>query len=478
MKKKKDNNDASKKKVTVIEDVFDEKTKKDDDIRLEHAEDDDIRLERAEDDDIRLEHAEDDDALDRLGPDEPQDAYDEKAEENRINRLLPRNEDKIKRSFGKKVKSKAKKYGKTIVRLLIVAAIVAVISLVYINRDSLSVSHIARWISENVLHSSSPDFPVSISGSRVKLMNPMKNHVAVISDTSLMIINENGKFAVNRQHNLNNPLMKSSLRSVLTYEIGSNIFFVDNRNANHYKLETQNKILAADMNPDGYFAYATRSTDGYMSEFTVCNSSNQKIFRSQQSKYLITDISLSDDSMTVAVLMIGVENGDYVSIIKLFDLKSETPVEIRKNGVLFMRIKNMTGSVTALAQDSVWCYAADGVEIDRMDFSERLDTFSFEENGDLLLMFDSDRPDRGSHIIVVDSACVIKNEIDVEGEVADLDLYNGRIYVLFGDNLVCYDENGEYLSEWLTQGNAKKTVVCDDIIYISDNDMIYSYALK
>ena len=77
--------------------------------------------------------------------------------------------------------------------------------------------------------------------------------------------------------------------------------------------------------------------------------------------------------MTVAVLMIGVENGDYVSIIKLFDLKSETPVEIRKNGVLFMRIKNMTGSVTALAQDSVWCYAADGVEIDRMDFSERLD---------------------------------------------------------------------------------------------------------
>lgn len=421
------------------------------------------------------------DGYDHINELSDEDIFDNADGGNETDNKASKSEKKSKKRkwrLGRKIGRRIKKNAKSLIRLLIIIVIAAVISVIYINRDDLSLSNITNWINESLMQGNADEFPVNISGGHVEAMDSMKNNIAVISDTSLMVIKENGKFAVNRQHNLSNPSMICSQKTVMTYEIGSNAICINDRHANQFELEAEDKILAADMNEDGYYAYATRSSDGFMSEFHVYNDDNQNIFRSRQTKYLITDLSISDDSKTIAVLMIGVESGEYVSVIKLFDLKSDTPIEINMKDILVLGINNTEDGILALSQDSVYKLDNFGEQIDRFDFDDQLSEFNFADNSEILLIFERTQINGDNTVIILDENCQILIEIAVKEEITALDRYDDQVYILTPNTLYCYDKNGEYKNEWIMQGNAKSLTVNDGYAYVCDNGMIYSINVK
>ena len=383
--------------------------------------------------------------------------------------------EKTKKRKFRKISLKTKKITGIIIRSLIVILAVILVIVIYLNRNNLSAENISEWFNEIIFGQGSGDgYPMTISGSTVYDISPANNDIALITDTSVMICNKYGKQYVNRQHGLGNPFMVAGDNRILVYDQGGTSLHTENRNDIIFELETENKIITADMNEKGVLAYATRSNGGYMSEMHVYNANNNEIYKGYSSKYLISDISISSDSKGVAALMLGAKDGGYLSAINIYNFKSDEPIQAEFAEDLFLKLNWSQFGITAVGTDSTVAISTEGEEEGRYDYNGyHLIKYAFgKDNQTVLFLSGVDGNTNNGKIVVLDENCNVIIELDSQTDVRDIFLAKERLYVLYSSNLKCYDFDNQEIGQWDIPENAETFTINGNTAYVFAMDSI------
>lgn len=389
--------------------------------------------------------------------------YENEAQESIIpaenTEKAPKHSRKIRRAL-----IKSKKYGRLLLRLLLVLIIVAVVLIIYINRDNISAQSISDWLVGIVTgEERETNYPITANGAKIIDFDSMDKSIAVLTDTSIVSYNKYGKELISHQHKMGNPVMRLGDNTILLYEQGGQSISIETR-SDVKEYQTQYKLLSADINDKGVYAYATRSEGGYMSELHVFNNHNQEIYKGYQSKYLISDVAVSKDNKNVATLMMGAVDGGYYCGVKIYDLSNNEPLQADITETLLLDIAWCGENIIAVGTDCAIIIDSIGEELERFNYNDTLVSYCFSEDNVCLVFEDSSK---GEYIAsVLDENGQLVGEVDISSEMQAISLSDDKIYVLTSSELYCYDFFGELKNEWLTQGNSQRLAVMKGNSYV------------
>lgn len=249
---------------------------------------------------------------------------------------------------------------KAAVRLLVVAAVLVAGIAVWKNWDKLAPEAVLDWIDLKLDGADKGDgFPYAISGDTVVSMGQVKNNLALLTDTSLLFINEKGGEIARRSHAYARPILETAGSYALVAERGGGRYQLETRRetALSGKLEGRN-ILAASLQKDGKFALATdTSSQSSLSELEVFDRKGNSLFAWKSPRLLLTDIALSPDGSHLAAVGVTAEAGNMRSTLLVFDLadKSAAPVEYSGDGLMLYGVTYFAGGTAAAVGDTeVW----------------------------------------------------------------------------------------------------------------------------
>ena len=110
-------------------------------------------------------------------------------------------------------------------RLLIVAAVILVIVLIWRNWNKIAPEAILDWSEIRFGDAEiGAGFPTAVEGNNVVSMGEVGQHFAVLSDTNLMFYNTSATRVVTRPHSFSSPVMHTAGKYVLLAEIGGSRF--------------------------------------------------------------------------------------------------------------------------------------------------------------------------------------------------------------------------------------------------------------
>lgn len=214
-------------------------------------------------------------------------------------------------------------------RVILILLISVAGLLVWFNRDNLSPQNIGGWIQSKVVGMGMGDgYPAALdNGRNVAPGNffAADKNVAVVSDTSVTVLNSTAKELVRRQHSFSNPVAKVWGQRVLVYNLGGTGYQVERISKAGERRIADAEILAGAIAGNGRVALATES-QGYYSRMTVYGENGKAFYTYDFSEYYITHIALNRSGTRAAVAGVAAKNGAMVSVVYLFDFGSPKPV--------------------------------------------------------------------------------------------------------------------------------------------------------
>lgn len=242
------------------------------------------------------------------------------------------------------------------VRLLIVVAVLGAGFLLWRNWDTLAPEAVLDWVDEQLGGKKGDGYPVAITGSGVLQMEQVDGRLAVLTDTALLLYNDNGGELVRRSHGYTDPLLKTSGAYLLVMEQEGTRLRLETRRSTVLEMEAENKIITGAVGSDGSFALVTKSTQGYLSEVCVYNKKGEKLYRRRFADQMVVAAAFSPDGKHLAVAGLTAQDGAIKSTLNTFQLSSTDPEASYEGvGVMLMDVKYFAdGSLCAVGDTALW----------------------------------------------------------------------------------------------------------------------------
>lgn len=202
---------------------------------------------------------------------------------------------------------------------VIVLILVMVISAVVSGLSGISVTDISSEKAEGALiYDSLPD--------SIRNIEAFSSGTVLLTDTSVDYIDSSGRKIASNSHMYSQPVMKVGKSTVLLYDKGGTAFRIEKNSSIYNNYTVNSTITTAAVGVKGNYAYVLNEDAGYQSHLYVYSYQGKKQFEwGSASDYCLTT-ALSDNGKSIAVSMISVENGEYVSKVSLFNFKDEEAV--------------------------------------------------------------------------------------------------------------------------------------------------------
>lgn len=243
---------------------------------------------------------------------------------------------------------------------------------------------------------------------------------------------------------LSHPILHTEDEFALCYNKNALEFTVFKRDREYYTVSTENRILCAKVNANGYAFIATEK-EGYNCECVVYNRSGEAIFKwdISKSEFLDGDINYSNKAMAISVATPGEEK--LMGEILLVDITDAKVIEKKSfDSQLFYTVDfNKNGTYTALGSDALAYFNADGTAKWHYDF-----------DGDTLLKADVSNPDmmviafsqmgsgikgNSTNITVLNRLGKVTGERSFDGLLDDIAISESAIALAFGRNIYVTD---------------------------------------
>lgn len=324
---------------------------------------------------------------------------------------------------------------------------------VWLNRENLAPDRVVGWIEDQFLGMSVGEgYPTPVVGSKVIDGNVqmMEGDLAVVSDTSLVVLNGTAKEIANRQHSFGSPVLKVGGGNAMLYNLGGKGIQLESKSKSLYKATLSNNVLAGAVSAKGVYAVATESK-GYMCELAVYSNKYSKkmqddlLYQYYFSEYLITDIEMSSDGKTAAAVGVTAKNGAIQSAVYLFAFDKEEPalfVEIKDN--MLMDVEFLTnGSLAVVGDKGMAVVTASGDKKETSFGAKTLVTYSVSQNGGVALALSGTSDGRDCELLVVDEGGNEKARVQTGDKIISVDYRGNVIAALHGGQIDAYTLNGK-----------------------------------
>lgn len=269
---------------------------------------------------------------------------------------------------------KRRPFLRIILRLIIVAALIAGGCLIWQNRDSISPENLIYWLNNKLAgEQTGGGFSENITGSSVKSMLRVKEGLALLTDTSLTLYNNKGGRLFQRQHGFASPIVRAAGKWILVYDAGGNGLRLETLASTTWEKSVDNRITSAALSNDGLYALVTDSSEGYTSEIIAYNRYGEKIYHWVSAELTFLDVALSPDGKSLAAVGVTAQSGAMKSSLLIFDLNKEKPVaQYDSNSVMLFAIEYFpSGTMAAVGNGEIWVCNKSGSIYQKHAFDDR-----------------------------------------------------------------------------------------------------------
>ncbi|MCL2159720.1 MAG: DUF5711 family protein [Oscillospiraceae bacterium] len=301
-----------------------------------------------------------------------------------------------------------------------------------------------------------------------------KNNIAVLRKNRLDIYNIAGKKSFISRLAYSNPVLVSSEKYMLSYDLGNNKLEIFNAFSKVFEYSGSQPIYGACVTDKGNVAYIT-SERGYTSVVYVLNGSFEPIFRCFFENDYIVAADIDDKATRLAAAGFYVNQGDYLGKIALYETDSEPRVStIEVPGERPYGVKVTESGVFAIFDSSLRCYAQKGDELLKYDFKSK--KLAAAELGPKLAAIVLSEPTvkTDNRILIFDEGGNILYDNAIALEIIDIKLSKDSKFLYFLARSGLYKVDIEQKTFESVEGEYDETADC--IIYANDKN-IFMYGL-
>lgn len=244
---------------------------------------------------------------------------------------------------------------RTIWRIVIVAVIVALAVVVWLNWNVLAPDKL--WAAfQDAVSGSIGSYPVDLSGSDPRRLAQVEDYTVVLTDSHLTYFNGDGAEVTRYTCTYAEPLLRTEGKFLLVAEQGAKRLQLTTRNKVELELKTEQKIRTVSLNAKGQFAVLTDGPQGYVVQITVYDKSG-KVLYTRNSNRTVTDVVLSPDGTTVSAVSVEAVDGTLNTRLEVYSTTSASPdaqCAYQAEDDLLYRIAYLSdGTLVAIGEQSV-----------------------------------------------------------------------------------------------------------------------------
>lgn len=357
-------------------------------------------------------------------------------------------------------KQKLLKILKNIGAIIVMAAMLVIIF--YQNRDR----DIFKFGREESNKIASAGTETSAEGYSDSAISSVGDAVCYLTTNSYSVLDENAKgekVAVS----FSAPLIYSKDDYVICYNKNGLDFTVFKRQRECYSISTENRILCAKVNANGYAFIATEK-EGYNCECLVYNRRGEAVFKWDISKSEFLDGDLSGDNKYIAISVVTAGEKSLLGEVLLIDT-TEAEIKEKKDfdSQLFYKICfNKNSTYTALGNKCLAYFNADGTAKWTYSYEDKTLLKADISNPDMMVLAFSE-PGSGikgntTHIKVVNRLGKEAAQRDFDGLADDISVTKNALAVAFGRSVYITDSSLEDKKTLKSETSIKKIALYDD----------------
>lgn len=268
--------------------------------------------------------------------------------------------------------------------------------------------------------------------------------LAVLSDVSVCLLDQNGGEAWSAPVNMANPAMAHGGGRAAAYDVGGTELYVldENGEALHLTSDISSAFLSATLNRKGMLA-VTAEKPGLKGSVVVYGEAMQELFAFNSSQRFLMDAYVTDDGGYLAAVVLGQEEGVFVSNVILYDLTQEAPLaDYDVTGGLVLSI-GQTGDSLATVSDTCLTFAslAGSVRAVYAYGGSFLRDYDLSGDGFAVLLLNQYQSGNVGRLVTVDDSGRELGSLDIRQEIRGISAAGRYLAVLYTDSLVVYNQD-------------------------------------
>lgn len=288
-----------------------------------------------------------------------------------------------------------------------------------------------------------------------------KNGLAVAADSEIKFFTSTGRMTLSLGSDCVNPKICTSNNNALVYDQGRKHFSVYNSFVSLYSENLDYPISCADMADNGAFVVTTQSAK-YASVLKIYDNSF-KLRHEYNKNDRVLSVAMSDNGRYVAALSMSAEDGQSVVFVSLVDCKkNEANAIFEIKGSLPYYCKFLGDDrILLLCNDKMYVMDKKGKVQSEHAHPSSL-TFSSVYDGNVALAYNNENAPGESKVAVFNSDGKLFFSANVTGNVKDVKLGKGCIYLLYQDKIERIDMSFGVRSVTELNGENAEILVLND----------------
>lgn len=363
---------------------------------------------------------------------------------------------------------------------IIALAVCLLIAFVAANYKNLAPDRVGEWFGEGFAGmGTGKGYPYEINSNSVLQFEKMNKDIAVLTDTSVVVLNSSARELVNRVHGYSNPVMDTSDNRLLIYDLGGKRLRIENRSKVLFESTMQQNIITADISQDGSFAVATQSATSSC-ELKVYSHNFNEVLTWYSSGDHIISVAMAPNGKSVAVAAVGAQGGEMKSTVYILNFNKEEPVaQIDYLSTVILSLDYTSKNAVIAAGDSMLSIiGSDGSVIQDISYSgsslKRSVMNTQKGAAAVYSMYDSGNLNEAVMIAEDGKVCY---RAEIRRDVRCADHSSERIYTACGSELYWFNEKGEQQPAVNIGADCSKIAAFGNHVYVLGMNEIRHYNL-
>lgn len=291
------------------------------------------------------------------------------------------------------------------------------------------------------------------------------NRLAVLSDTTLQVLEEDGTVSFSQSVKMTSPALKSGGSKVVAYDVGGTQLFVVGKNGQELALmqDEEERLISASLNENGWLSVTTEKKN-YKGSVAVYNPEMELAFEFHSSDRFVMDGVVSADGKSLAAVTLGQEDGTFMSNVVLYYLNETVPYgRFSVQDGLVLRMGTIMGKYVAVSDNSLVISNRDGSIEGCYSYGDQfLRGYDLSEEGFATLLLNRYRSGNVGRLVTVGTNGKEIASLDVNEEVLHISVAGRYVSVLYTDELVIYSRDLQVIATLCGTNYAKGCLVRKD----------------
>lgn len=270
------------------------------------------------------------------------------------------------------------------------------------------------------------------------------DHLVVLSDTALRILDQEGGEVWSATVNMASPTLHLGGNRAVAYDVGGTELYVLDREGEvlHLTAGEEEPFIAATLNEAGWLA-VTMEKRGYKGCVTVYNAEQKEVFAFRSAKRFVADAYVTDDNRSLAAVTLGQEGGIFISNMVLYNLKEQTEeprVSYAVKDGLVVEISQQGNQLVTVSDTCMTFADLNGqVKAEYPYGGSYLRGYDTAGNGFAVLLLNRYQSGSVGRLVTVGPDGTEMASLDVNQEILGISAAGRYLAVLYANSLVIYN---------------------------------------